>query len=103
MKKKLLFTLQDKLKDIEDRRQSIVDENPLLRTIRQLEGKLDKIMIRYNEAQSLQQTYEAVVCRLKQERIGYDSQLLGVEQCLKGKEHDFEELLLLSLDAAHAK
>jgi len=29
--------------------------------------------------------------------------LAAIEQSLKGKEHDFEELLLLSHDANHAK
>ena len=33
--------------------------------------------------------------RLKEERVGYDNQLAAIERSLKGKEHDFEELLLL--------
>jgi coiled-coil domain-containing protein 151 len=74
-----------------------------MRTIRILENRLDKVMIKYNEAQSIQQTYEQVVKRLKEERVGYDSQLAAIEGCLKGKEHDFEELLLLAHDATHAK
>lgn len=44
-----------------------------------------------------------IVKRLKDERVGYDNQLAAIEQSLKGKEHDFEELLLLSHDANHAK
>ena len=42
-------------------------------------------MIKYNESQSIQQTYEQVVKRLKEERVGYDSQLAAIENCLKGK------------------
>ena len=38
-----------------------------------------------------------------QERVGYDNQLVAIERSLKGKEHDFEELLLLAHDATHAK
>ena len=60
-------------------------------------------MIKYNEAQSIQKTYEQVVKRLKEERVGYDSQLAAIEESLKGREHDFEELLLLAHDATHAK
>lgn len=75
----------------------------MMRTIRLLENRLDKVMIKYNEAQSIQQTYDQVVRRLKEERVGYDSQLAAIETCLKGKEHDFEELLLLAHDATHAK
>ncbi len=41
--------------------------------------------------------------RLKEERVGYDNQLAAIERSLKGKEHDFEELLLLAHDATHAK
>lgn len=44
-----------------------------------------------------------IVKRLKDEWVGYDNQLAAIEQSLKGKEHDFEELLLLSHDANHAK
>jgi hypothetical protein len=68
-----------------------------------LENKLDKAMIKYNEAQSIRKTYEMIVKRLKDERVGYDNQLAAIEQSLKGKQHDFEELLLLSYDAKHAK
>ena len=60
-------------------------------------------MIKYNEAQSIQKTYEEVVKRLREERVGYDGQLNIIEGSLKGKEQDFEELLLLAHDAAHAK
>ena len=99
----MLFTLQDKLKEVEDNKLGYIEENPMMRTIRLLENRLDKVMIKYNEAQSIQQTYEQVVKRLKEERVGYDSQLAAIETCLKGKEHDFEELLLLAHDATHAK
>ena len=44
-----------------------------------------------------------IVKRLKDERVGYDNQLAAIEQSLKGKDHDLEELLLLSHDANHAK
>lgn len=74
-----------------------------MRTIRVLENRLDKVMIKYNEAQSIQKTYELVVKRLREERVGYDNQLSVIESSLKGKEQDFEELLLLAHDATHAK
>merc|ERR1719218_226633 len=60
-------------------------------------------MIKYNEAQSIKKTYEAIVKRLKQERCGFDNQLAAIERTLKSKERDYEELLLLSHDAYHAK
>ena len=85
IKKNMLFTLQDKLKEVEDNKLGFIEENPMMRTIRILENRLDKVMIKYNEAQSIQQTYEQVVKRLKEERVGYDSQLAAIENCLKGK------------------
>merc|ERR1711881_213256 len=44
-----------------------------------------------------------IVKRLKEERVGFDNQLAAIERTLKAKEHDYEELLLLSHDAYHAK
>lgn len=98
------LNLQDKLDEITAEQVDLNSEdNPQMRTIRMLENKLDKAMIKYNEAQSIRKTYEMIVKRLKDERVGYDNQLAAIEQSLKGKEHDFEELLLLSHDANHAK
>ena len=79
------------------------EASPEMRHIRVLENRLDKVMIKYNEAQSIRKTYEAIVKRLKDERIGFDNQLAAIERTLKAKERDYEELLLLSHDAYHAK
>lgn len=96
--------MQDKQRELNKEQLDInSDDNPQMRTIRMLENRLDKAMIKYNEAMSIKKTYELIVKRLKDERVGYDNQLAAIEQSLKGKEHDFEELLLLSHDANHAK
>merc|ERR1711959_140528 len=79
------------------------EENPLTRGIRTLENRLDKAIIKYNEAQSIRKTYEQIVKRLKDERITFDNQLAAIEKTLKAKEHDYEELLLMAHDANHAK
>lgn len=102
-RKKVLLRLKDKLNEVSDVKNAAFEESPLTRQIRILENKLDKIMIKYNEAQSIRKTYEQIVKRLKEERIGYDNQLAAIERSLKGKEHDHVELLLLSHDATHAK
>merc|ERR1719491_1306101 len=60
-------------------------------------------MIKYNEAQSIKKTYKQIVKRLKEERVGFDNPLASIERTLKAKERDYEELLLLSHDAYHAK
>ena len=102
-RRKILLNLKDKLNEVSDVKNAAFEESPLTRQIRILENKLDKIMIKYNEAQSIRKTYEQIVKRLKEERIGYDNQLAAIERSLKGKEHDYVEQLLLSHDAIHAK
>jgi len=102
-RRKQLLNLKDKLNEVSDVKNAAYEESPLTRQIRILENKLDKIMIKYNEAHSIRKTYEQIVKRLKEERIGYDNQLAAIERSLKGKEHDYVELLLLSHDAIHAK
>lgn len=79
------------------------EADPEMRHIRVLENRLDKAMIKHSEAQSIRKTYEAIVKRLKEERVGFDNSLTAIERTLKAKERDYEELLLLSHDAYHAK
>jgi coiled-coil domain-containing protein 151 len=86
-----------------DRNASGADENPQMRHIRILESKLDKAMIKYNEAISIKKTYELIAKRLKDERVGYSNQLAAIEQGLKGKNRDYAELVLLQHDAMHSK
>jgi hypothetical protein len=80
-----------------------MEDNEYTRTIRNLENKLDKAMIKYNEAQSIRKTYEQIVRRLNEERVGFDNQLAAIERTLGAKQRDYEELLLLSGDSNHAK
>lgn len=101
-KRQQLKSIRDKLSEIPNEQISS-EEVPMNRQIRVLENRLDKAMIKYNEAQSIRKTYEQIVKQLKQERVAYDNQLAAVERSLRGKENDFEELLLLSHDANHAK
>jgi hypothetical protein len=48
VKKTMLFTLQDKLKEVEENKLGFMEENPMMRTIRLLENRLDKVMIKFN-------------------------------------------------------
>ena len=103
-RQKELDAMHDKLKDLEKEMSKLKDDDtPLTRNIRTLENRLDKAMIKYNEAQSIRKTYEQIVKRLKEERIGFDNQLAAIERTLKAKEKDLEELVLMSHDAQHAK
>merc|ERR1719217_140657 len=105
-KKKMLVCdqLEDKMNELAMNATAPSTENDSsMRHIRVLENRLDKAMIKYNEAMSIRKTYEQIVKRLKEERVGFDTQLAAIERTLKAKEHDYEELLLLSHDAYHAK
>ena len=45
-----LVQLQDKLNEVSDTKFGVPEETPLMRQIRILENRLDKVMIKYNEA-----------------------------------------------------
>lgn len=99
-----LDALLDTVKDLElDSKRPHMEDNEYTRRIRALENKLDKAMIKFNEAQSIRKTYEQIVRRLKEERVGFDNQLAAIERTLGAKQRDYEELLLLQGDANHAR
>lgn len=66
-------------------------------------SRLDRAMIKYNEAQSIKGTYEHIVKRLKEEKLSFNNQLTALERTLHAKQRDYDELQLLSNDANHAK
>jgi hypothetical protein len=102
--KKELDSYIDAVRDLElDSQRPHMEDNQYTRRIRALENKLDKAMIKYNEAQSIRKTYEQIVRRLKEERIGFDNQLAAIERTLSAKQRDYEELMLLSGDSNHAR
>ncbi|GMH85962.1 hypothetical protein TrVE_jg2678 [Triparma verrucosa] len=99
-----LEILKDEVRACElESRRPTDEDTPLTRSIRVLENRLDKAMIKYNEATSIRKTYEQIVHRLKEERVGFDNQLSALERTLAAKQRDYEELLLLSGDANHAR
>lgn len=99
-----LDSLLDSVKDLElDSKRPHMEDNEHTRRIRALENKLDKAMIKYNEAQSIRKTYEQIVRRLREERVGFDNQLGAIERTMGAKQRDYEELLLLQGDANHAR
>lgn len=79
------------------------DNNPYMKRIKLLENKLDKAMIKYNEAMSIRRTYEQILEKLKEERTGYDHQITELQKNLKTKENDCKEFKQLVLDAKQAK
>ena len=55
------MNLKDKLNEVSDVMFQGTDEVPEMREVRKYENKLDKVMIKYNEAQSIRKTYEQVI------------------------------------------
>ena len=53
-----------------------------MKKVRILENRLDKAMIKYNEAISIKKTYEIILKRLREERIAYDKQLEAMETAI---------------------
>ena len=51
------------------------DDHPMMRQIRVLGNRLDKVMIKYNEAVEMGKTYEVVHTKLSEERHGYQKQM----------------------------
>ena len=68
-----------------------------------LENRLDKAMIKYNEAQSIRKTYEEIVKKLKEERLTFDTQLATLDKLLRAKKADVAALEKMYKDANHAK
>jgi chromosome segregation ATPase len=96
--------LEENLKELKSESRQIGDDNnPYMRRIKLLENKLDKAMIKYNEAMSIRRTYEQILNRLKEERAGYDNQIAAIQKSLKAKGHDCEEFKLLLQDAKQAR
>merc|ERR1712166_86099 len=79
------------------------DEDAMTKLIRPLENRLEKAMIKYNEAQNIRRTYEQIVKRLKEERTGFDSHLKSLEETMNGKEKDHEDLEILARDAVASR
>ena len=78
------------------------DDHPAMRQIRVLGNRLDKIMIKYNEAVEMRKTYEVVHTKLSEERLGYEKQLQQIERSLKQKNSSMKELMRLSKQATLA-
>eukprot|EP00672_Neobodo_designis_P017223 CAMPEP_0174849690 /NCGR_PEP_ID=MMETSP1114-20130205/16758_1 /TAXON_ID=312471 /ORGANISM="Neobodo designis, Strain CCAP 1951/1" /LENGTH=535 /DNA_ID=CAMNT_0016084075 /DNA_START=41 /DNA_END=1648 /DNA_ORIENTATION=+ len=96
--------MNEKIDELQREAQPILDDNsPMTQKIRMLENRLDKSLIKHNEAMAVRRTYEQILKRLRDERVGFDNQLAAIEKTLKSKEHDFMELENMAHDAKHAK
>jgi len=99
--------LETRLDSIRDLEQNAVDpttlHNDATRLIRTLENRLDKALIKFNEARAVGETYDTIIKRLSDERVGFDGQIGTADRKLRQKEKDLDELVMMSHDAAAAK
>ncbi|KAJ1547419.1 hypothetical protein HK096_003030 [Nowakowskiella sp. JEL0078] len=105
-KEERLREMHDQLADLKREAamvKSNLEDSPQAKEIRHLENRLDKAMIKYNEAQSIRKTYEQIAKKLQEERLSFDNQLASFEKSLKAKRQDALELEMMSRDANHAK
>ena len=61
------------------------DDHPQMKQIRLYGNRLDKIMIKYNEALDVKKTYDCIYAKLCQEQLGYEKQLQELEKNLEDK------------------
>lgn len=65
------FALKDKIQELDmESTPTVRETSPLARKIRMLENRLDKAMIKCNEAQGIGKSYEQIVKRLQVGLIG---------------------------------
>jgi len=55
-----------------------------------LENKLDKAIIKFNEATTIRNTYGVILEKLKQERTAYDKQLGSLKEQVGHKQTEFD-------------
>jgi len=103
-KEKQLYELEDNYLDLKKIADGVKNKNnPQMKEISILENRLDKALIKYNEAQSIKKMYEQILKKLQEEQLTFDQQLAYYEKTLKMKKQDIVELEYMSRDANHAK
>ena len=103
-KRRELEKLTDRLQDLsKEAKMPSAEDSQVVKEIKALEARLGKAVAKYEDAYEVRRTYEQIVKRLKEERIGFANQLEARELTLAAKEGDYEELLLMSHDANQSK
>lgn len=67
-----LAAIQDKLNDLDVNTKVKEDVPDSMKHVRILENRLDKAMLKLNEAVSIKKTYDIIIKKLKEERVLYD-------------------------------
>ena len=67
--------------------------------LRQLENRLDKAIIKCSEAHHIRKTYEIILQKLQEERLGFDNEIATLEKGIKQRRSDFKDLESMCNDA----
>ena len=102
-REKLLYTLQDKLNEVNTLKDLALEETDHHKQIRVLENKLDETIIKFNEAQNIKADYEGQLRRLKEEKVTYNTEIEKVEKELKKKDDEVLHVKELLKQAIKAK
>jgi len=74
-----------------------------VRRVRMLENKLEKTLMKLSEAGQFEKTYEQIIKRLKEERVGFDNIIQSVTETLENKQKEMKEIMLVSMESQRAR
>ncbi|KAG5482858.1 hypothetical protein LSCM1_06890 [Leishmania martiniquensis] len=79
------------------------EDSAVAQTIRALENRLDKCLVKHNEVQTIRRTYETLLERLQLEQAGFNTQISSTEQALQCANKELGELVAVWKSAAKAR
>lgn len=71
--------------------------------LRDLENRLDKAVIKNQEAQFIGKTYKQIIERLQQDRLTFDGRVTALEQAIVGRRQEINRLEAMLSDASMAR
>ena len=78
-------------------------DHPTIKSIRTLEGKLERAAAKCREVEMYQRIYKHMKKRLKDQRASFDGQLVSVQQSLKTKQQTLSDLELVNSEASRSR
>lgn len=71
--------------------------------LRQLENRLDKVVVKCSEASHICKTYEMILQKLQEECLGFDNAIAALEKGISGRKTQLEDLESMCNDAQLAR
>lgn len=71
--------------------------------LRQMENRLNKAVIKCNEARHIQKTYKAILQKLDEERLNFDNEIDDLQKAIKIRCKELLDLETMYNDAIHAR